>query len=190
MLCDLVTLVNRTLQHGHSSMQIRKASCDDAEEIGEVDLQAFLNSSWGQAHDMAGDEDLQRRRRDESSEFCLAHPDWVYVAVEDDRIVGFASFEYDADQRIGLIENNATLPDYRNRGISSQLVQFAVKSLFRLGADRIRLRTIHVPAACRVYEKVGFQLEKTVHETDSEGGPAASMHYYEMRVEPIDLPTR
>jgi len=167
-------------------MRIRKASCDDTEEIGEVDLQAFLNSGWGQARNEA----LQRHRRDKSCDVFQAHPDWVYVTVEDDRIVGFASFEYEADHRIACIENNATLPDYRNRGTSSQLVQFAVKAFSRLGDGRIRLRTIHVPTACRVYEKAGYPLEKTRHEPDSECGPAASMHYYEMRVEPIALSTR
>ena len=165
-------------------MRIRKASRDDAESVGEVDVQAFLKSGWGQAHDMARDNGLQRRRRERSCEFCQSHPDWVGVAVEDDQIVGFVSFEYDADHRIGRIENNATLPEYRDRGISTQLVRYAVAELARLGAERIHLRTIHVPAACRVYEKAGFQLAKKVHEPDSDGGPAAAMQYYEMHVEP------
>ncbi len=171
-------------------MRIRKATRDDAESVGEVDVQAFLHSGWGQAHDMTRDDDLQRRRREYSREFCRTHPAWVYVAVEDDQIVGFVSFEYDADRRIGCIENNATLPEYRNRGISTQLVQYAVAELARLGADRIHLCTIHVPAALRVYEKAGFQLANKVHEPDSDGGPAASMHYYEMRVQQDAGPMR
>jgi ribosomal protein S18 acetylase RimI-like enzyme len=164
-------------------MQIRKSSRSDADSIGEVDVQAFLDSGWGQAHAMSSDEDLQRRRREESSEFCLTHPEWVYVAEDDDRVVGFVSFEYEPKSRIGHIENNATLPEFRNRGISTQLVQHAVSELSRLGAHRIQLRTIHVSAALRVYEKAGFRLAKRVHEPDSEGGPAATMHYYEMRVQ-------
>ena len=164
-------------------MKIRKASRDDAEAVGEVDVQAFLESGFGEAHEMVRDDDLQRRRREESCSFCQRHPDWVYVAVEDDQIVGFVSFEYDTDDRVGCIENNATLPDYRNRKISTELVRYAIAELTRLGAHRIHLRTIHVPAARRVYEKAGFQLHKTVHEPDSEGGPAASMHYYEMRID-------
>ena len=154
-------------------MLIRKSTPADAEAVGDVDVQAFRNSGWGQAHEMGRDEDLQRKRREESCEFCRAHPDWVYVGVEDDRIVGFTAFEFD----------EATAPEYRNRGVSTELVRSAVEELIRLGAKRIHLRTIHVPAALRVYEKAGFRVEKTVHETDSEGGPAATMYYYEMFVD-------
>ena len=131
---------------------------------------------------MTQDEELQRKRREEARQYCEVHPDWVYVAVEDDQIVGFATLEYYAERQAGRIENNGVLPEYRNRGISTQLVKHAIEELKRLGGRCITLRTQFVPAARRVYEKAGFALVKQVQESDSEGGPAAPMSYYEMRL--------
>ncbi len=164
-------------------MLIRKSTAEDAERVGEVDVQAFTNSGWGEAHNMAQDEELQHKRREEARQYCRQHPDWVYVAIEDDQIVGFATLEYDSEQQTGCIENNAVLPEYRNRGISSELVRSVVEELRQLGARQVTLRTIHVPAARWVYEKAGFGLAKQVQEPDSEGGPPGLMCYYQMQLQ-------
>ncbi len=144
-------------------MLIRKASPKDAQRIGEVDIRSFLSSGWGEAHSLAQDEQLQHERRTEARQYCLDHPDWVYVAIEDDDIIGFATIEYNGEQCSGRIQNNAVLDEYRNRGISMQLVRRSVAELGRLGARRIGVHTTHVPAARRVYEKAGFEL---VHHED------------------------
>ena len=154
-------------------MLIRKASPEDAQRIGEVDARSFLSSGWGEAHSLAQDEQLQHERRTEARQYCLDHPDWVYVAIEDDDIVGFATIEYDGEQCSGRIQNNAVLDEYRNRGISTQLVQRAVAELGRLGARRVGVHTTHVSAARRVYEKAGFELAH--HEGES--------YTYEMNLE-------
>jgi len=146
-------------------MLLRKARPEDAERVGEVDVRSFLKSGWGEAHSMAQDEELQRERRTEARQYCREHPDWVYVAVEDGDIVGFATIEYDEEQRSGRIQNNAVLEEYRNRGISTQLVERAVAELGKLGARHISVHTTHVPAARRVYEKAGFELVH--HEGES-----------------------
>ena len=157
---------------GGKDMLIRKSTREDAEEVGEVDVQAFLHSGWGKVQNMAADEKLQRERREEARQFCEEHPHWVYVAEEDDRIVGFATLEYYPERQAGRIENNGVLPGYQNRGISTQLTKCAVEELERLGAKYITVHTTYVPAARRVYEKVGFALAR--HEGES--------YHYEMHV--------
>jgi len=139
-------------------VEIRKAGLADAERIGDVDVEAFTNSGWGEAFRMAEDEALQEKRREEARRFCQLHPGWVYVAVEDGQVVGFTTLEYDQRKRTGRIENTAVLPAYSGRGISTKLVTRVVRELVRLGATHIRVHTTLVPAARRVYEKAGFKL--------------------------------
>jgi len=139
-------------------MEIRKARLEDAEQIGDVDVGAFMPSGWGKAHRMEEDEALQEKRREEARRFCERNPEWVYVAVEEGRVVGFATLEYEERRRRGRIQNNAVLPTHSGRGISTALVKEAVAELLRLGAVHIRVHTALVPAARRVYEKAGFEL--------------------------------
>ena len=153
-------------------MHIRQASEDDAQIIGQVDVAAFMDSGWGQFHHMREDMALQRSRSEESSQYCRDHPDWTFVAIEDDRIVGFLAITYREDVREGEIENMAVLPDYRKRGISTQLARKGIECLRELGAARIVVHTTHVPAALRAYEKVGF----TVWKSEAHGA------WYEMQV--------
>ena len=163
-------------------MLIRKAEPSECERVGEVAVQAFMHSGYGEAHDMAQDEEFQRECREEARQYCQEHPDWVYVAVEDDEIVGFATLEYYPEQQVACIQNSGVLPEYRNRGISTQLVKQTIDELARLGAKHITVHTVHVSAACRVYEKAGFALVKQVQESDSEGGPPGLGSYYEMQL--------
>ena len=153
-------------------MEIRRAEPEDAERIGEVDEEAFVNSGWGRAHRMDEDEALREKRREEARRYCERNPEWVYVAVDDGEVVGFATLEYEERKQRGRIENNAVLPAYSGRGISTALVRKAVEELVRLGAKHIRVHTALVPAARRVYEKAGFELVMQ----DGED------YYYEMTV--------
>ncbi len=161
-------------------MKIRTAQASDCDQVAEVDSISFTDSGFGVAHNMAQDRAFQAKRRADVRGYCSEHPDWVFVAVEDDRIVGFASIEYDPQEQAGEIDNNGVVPAYRNRGISTQLVRHAVGELKRLGVKHIKVHTVHVPAARRVYEKAGFTLVKQVQEQDSEGGPLGLGCYYEM----------
>lgn len=153
-------------------MLIRKAKEDEIEQIGEVDVKSFLQSPYGEKTHMAEDREAQRKRFLNAKRFCKEHLHWVYVAVEDDKVVGFATLEYEPQEQTGRVQNNAVLPEYRCRGISTALVSRVVEELRELGAKRIKVHTKFVPAARRVYEKVGFKL---VNQKDEDC-------YYEMQV--------
>jgi len=141
-----------------NDMLIRKAKANEIERICDVDVTAFLNSPYGEKAHMADNKEAQQKRWDNAKRFCREHLDWGYVAIEDDNIVGFATLEYQPQQRVGKVQNNAVLPEYRCRGISTALVSRVVEELKNLGAKRITVHTNLVPAARRVYEKVGFKL--------------------------------
>ena len=162
-------------------MLIRKSEPGDADQVAEVAVQAFAHGGWGHAHDMARDEELQREFGDDQRQRCLDHPDWVCVAVEDNQVVGFVMIEYAPEQQAGCIGNNAVLPAYQNRGISTELVSRAIEELKNLGAKHIKVRTAHEPAACRVYEKAGFALVNQAMEHDSHGALGV-LYYYEMHL--------
>jgi ribosomal protein S18 acetylase RimI-like enzyme len=86
--------------------------------------------------------------------FFRLHPDWresqaeavrsvctnderdVYVAVINDRPVGFVAIALDAfHERMGAIEIIGVDPEYQQRGIGAQLTEFAVDHMKRRGMD-------------------------------------------------------
>ncbi|HIE26751.1 TPA: GNAT family N-acetyltransferase [Candidatus Poribacteria bacterium] len=152
-----------------NDMLIRKAKADEIERICSVDVAAFLNSPYGEKTHMAENKESQQKRWDNAKRFCQEHLDWVYVAIEDDNIVGFATLEYQPQQQTGRVQNNAVLPEYRCRGISTALVSRVLEELKNLGAKRINVHTKFVPAARRVYEKVGFSLSQKDEDYYYEG---------------------
>ena len=153
-------------------MRIRKAEVTDAEQLGRVDVEAFMNCGWGDAHDMRNDKSLQQQRFDDAVGFCRDHPGQTFVAVEDDKIVGFVMIGFNDRDNVGRIENSAVQPACSNRGISTALVKHGIEELKRLGARYIWVSTTLVPAARRVYEKAGFTFTKRKDD----------MYYYEIHI--------
>lgn len=141
-------------------MNIRNAHPEEAGRIGEIDVEAFTPSGYGDAHDMRNDRAFCRKRAREAARFCRDHPDWTFVAVEGAALVGFVTIEHQPEREAGRIENNAVLPEYSGQGISTRLVRHAVDVLKRLGAKHLTVHTAFVPAARRVYEKAGFTLAR------------------------------
>ena len=151
-------------------MLIRKAKAAETEQIGDVDVASFSNSPYGEKKGLAQNKKAQQIRWNHAKSFCHEHPDWVYVAIEDDKVIGFATLFYQPEERTGEVDNNAVLREYRGRSISTLLVNRVIKELKNLGAEQINVHTDAVPAACRVYEKVGFKLVRREGENS----------YYEM----------
>jgi len=138
--------------------EIRKAKSEDAERVGQVYREAFVNSSYGKKTGLADNPEKQAKREANARTFCQEHPSWVFVALEEGEIVGFAALEYWPEKRAGRVKNNGVLPEFRGRGISTALVRRVLEELACLGAEVVTVFTRHEPSACRVYEKVGFEL--------------------------------
>ena len=86
-------------------------------------------------------------------------PQQVFVAVIDERIVGFVSMSLDQEKKIGEIGLNAVHPDHAGRGIGTELYKFALQKMTEAGMLVSTVGTGADPshaAARRAYQKAGF----------------------------------
>lgn len=112
--------------------------------------------------------------------FLRLHPDWktgqadavrstctspdrdVFVAVVDDRPVGFVAVALDAyHPRMGAVDMIAVDPEYQRRGIAREMMAFAADHMRRSGMDIAVVETGgdpgHAPAR-HAYESAGYTL--------------------------------
>lgn len=94
----------------------------------------------------------------------------VFVAIENDRIVGFMGISRSPMSKAKHIANFAigVLSDYRKRGIASALLSFAENWLKEKGVKRIEMTVIaENKPAISCYEKNGYKREgvreKSIH---------------------------
>ena len=150
------------------AIQIREFRDDDLETVVEFSLRAWA-PVFASIREVLGD-DI----------FLRLHPDWkagqaeavrssctsedrdVFVAVVDDRTVGFMAIALNAfHERMGVIDIIGVDPDYQRRGISSRLTEFAKEHMRSRGMDIAVVETGgdpgHAPARA-AYEKAGFTL--------------------------------
>ena len=83
----------------------------------------------------------------------------LFVALREERIVGFVSISLDHTQKIGEIGLNAVHPDFAGKGIGTQLYEFALGEMTSAGMKVAVVGTggdpSHAPAR-RAYAKAGF----------------------------------
>ena len=83
----------------------------------------------------------------------------VWVAELDGIVVGFLAYELHTKDKTGEVELLAVHPEYQNRGIGTQLNNFALEKMKESGMKMARVETggdsSHAPAR-RSYEKAGY----------------------------------
>jgi GNAT superfamily N-acetyltransferase len=149
-------------------IHIRRLAEGDLDAVVAFSIRAW-DAVFASVRDVLGDD-----------VFFRLHPDWtesqaeavrsictnderdVYVAVIDDRPVGFVGIALDAfHERMGVIEIIGVDPDYQRRGIGAQLTQFAIDHMKRQGMDIAVVETGgdlgHAPARA-LYGETGFTL--------------------------------
>jgi GNAT superfamily N-acetyltransferase len=98
--------------------------------------------------------------------YCNTRPHTVvWVAELDERIVGFFVYELNHKTEIGEVVLLAVHPDYQNRGIGTELNNFALAKLKESGMKLAEVGTGGDPghaAARRSYEKAGYTALPTV----------------------------
>ncbi|KYH40190.1 MAG: hypothetical protein AYL32_013070 [Candidatus Bathyarchaeota archaeon B26-2] len=98
-------------------------------------------------------------KRDSIKGFLERHPDWVFVAEVDGKVVGYATYSLDRTQRVGHVLNNAVHPDWRRKGIGRALHRRVLEELKREGMEVALLVTaVHNVPARRIYESHGFEV--------------------------------
>jgi len=106
------------------------------------------------------DKDIAKER--EINNHVQAHPDWIYVCEENEKIVGFIAFNINLQQKVGQIGNNAVDPECGLKGIGQQMYsavfqRFKDEGLLyaqvKTGLDHAHLR------ARSAYERAGFNIK-------------------------------
>ena len=92
---------------------------------------------------------------------CTAEDTNVWVAIENNSIVGFVAVKLDSEDKMGEIYMIAVDPDAQGKGIGTALTEFALAWMKDAGMSIAMVETGgdpgHAPAR-RTYEKAGFEL--------------------------------
>ncbi len=83
-----------------------------------------------------------------------------YVAILQERVVGFTICKYDQTEKAGEIYFLVVHPNYQNRGVGTALTNFAIEKIRAAGMRYAHVGTGGDPAhaaARSVYEKAGFR---------------------------------
>jgi len=137
-------------------MLIRRAEASDVDAICRVDAGAFGTGPYAIVKDSEGDPEWRQKRSTRLHDWYTQHYAETFVAVVDDKVVGFAGYTLPEATK-GTIHNNAVDAAYRRRGISLALLDRVFDELKSLGARTVIVHTAHVPAAVSVYERAGFK---------------------------------
>ncbi|OIN95721.1 hypothetical protein AUJ66_08485 [Candidatus Desantisbacteria bacterium CG1_02_38_46] len=152
-------------------MEIRKMSLEDIDRIVEI-----TRIAWGEVtmhklvedrHGVVGNKRWDERKMEEVESGCRNNPSNVIVAVEENKVVGYATFGIDYNDKIGNIGNNAVDPAYRGRGIGTAMNKWIVDLFRKEGLKIAKVSTlVNDISAQKVYEKNGFkEISRSVHYT-------------------------
>jgi ribosomal protein S18 acetylase RimI-like enzyme len=150
-------------------MKIRKAKKSDINAITSLTVRAWKGFTVAEA--MEKEHGIVQGRRwyayksSELRDFCRHHLNRVFVAEQDGRVVGYATYNISLERKIGTIGNNAVDPDFRCRGIGSELHKKVLAQLKKEGMVLAFVSTLaHDEPAQRLYGKHGFtELCRSVH---------------------------
>ena len=90
---------------------------------------------------------------------CLAQPDGVFVAVEQDGgVVGYITTRLNPVSAVGWIPNLAVDPGHQGRGIGRALLEHALAFFRRSGMHVAKIETLDQnPVGQQLYPQLGFQ---------------------------------
>ena len=150
------------------AVEIREFQERDLDAIVEFSLRAW-EPVFASLREVLGDPifvrlkpDWKEAQAEEVRASCTSDERDAFVAVVDDRVVGFVTVALNAfNERMGVIEIIGVDPDFQRRGIATQLTRHALDHMRRCGMDIAAVGTGgdpgHAPARA-AYESFGFTL--------------------------------
>jgi len=101
-----------------------------------------------------------------------ADPDLFFVATIDQAVVGTVMGGYDGHR--GWIYSLAVEPQFRRRGIASQLMQQVEAALVKRGCHKVNLQIFGTNAeVVQFYERIGYKVEERISMGRLLGDPSA-----------------
>jgi ribosomal protein S18 acetylase RimI-like enzyme len=152
----------------NQDIEVRELRHDDLDAIVAFSLRAWA-PVFASVRDVLGDDiflrlhpDWERSQTDAVRSECMSDERDVFVAVADERPVGFVTVALNAfHERMGVIEMIAVDPIYQRRGIGARLTERAVEHMRERGMDIAVVETGgdpgHAPARA-LYGEADFTL--------------------------------
>ena len=148
------------------NLSIRPISHDDIEELVQLSLLAFTPVSHSFEQVLGARiypliyPDWDRQQREEVERVCKDEAkNFVWIAEVDGMITGFIAYTLNSENKTGEVELLAVHPGYQNRGIGTELNNFALE---KLKESDMKIAVVatggdpgHAPAR-RSYEKAGY----------------------------------
>ncbi len=153
---------------------IRPMRSSDVDRIAAIAVRAW-QGIYESYRALCGD-DLYRRlfpeapgsKGEDVRRFAAQYPDLVWVCEEGGKVVGFVTFQFNFEKRIGIFSNNAVDPDCGLKGIGQQMYAAVLAEFRRRGMEVAEVTTgldAGHARARRAYERAGFaiRLDKTTY---------------------------
>ena len=127
----------------------------------KVEIRRLQNADEAEkcAHLMANSEPwITLRRTYEGSQKMLSDPSReVYLAVVKDEIVGFIVLIM-SGALVGYIQTVAVMPEWRNKGIGSRLLEFAEDKIFAKAPNAFMCVSSFNRKAQELYQRLGYEV--------------------------------
>ncbi len=142
-------------------MEIRQIKPADSKEFVEFYKQLTSETDY-----MTFSPDETEEKAKQEEEFIKKYDDYkqVFIAVEDDQIVGYIGIGRSHLERLNHVAKLTVgvLEDYKRQGIATKLIKFAEKWAKEKGVKRLELHVItkNKPAVA-LFQKTGFKEEGT-----------------------------
>jgi ribosomal protein S18 acetylase RimI-like enzyme len=162
----------------NTARRIRWATAADARGIAEVHVASWRHAYRGLLPDGSLDRLSVEQREASWREAFRDRGAGVFVAEEDGRVIGFASFgpsrDGDAGPEVGEIPAIYVDPSAVGAGVGRALLDAAIEALREAGYRRATLWVLEANAhARRFYERAGWRWDGTVsrHDFDCANEP-------------------
>lgn len=155
------------MERGGPKIEIRRLEPRDVERVVELSIRAwepvFVSIRDTIEPELYGEfypDGWETSQRNAVREVCTGGEHEVWVAVEENRPVGFVAVKYRRDEDLGEIHMIAVDPGHQGRGVGGALTEKAMEEIKRAGFPIAMVETGgdpgHAPAR-RLYEGRGFR---------------------------------
>ncbi len=144
------------------SVRIRIFRPDDLEELKRITVEGFegiaIDQNVENRFGILAGRDWRWRKARHVEEDVAAHPEGVFVAEADGRIVGYISTRIDREAAKGRIPNLAVDARMRGAGIGRRLIEHACAWLRGEGMAFVMIETmVNNPVGQHLYPSCGFE---------------------------------
>ena len=122
-------------------------------------FEGFRQQLGDELYSILYDNRLQDKRH-QLTEWTRKFPDQCIVCERNGKVVGFATFSFSKETKIGLLLNNAADPDSGEKGVGQEMYASVFERMRQEGMIAVTVSTGldegHAPAR-RAYERAGFK---------------------------------